>query len=185
MGNREDLLAGAKRCLVAKGYARTSVRDIATEAGVSMAAIGYHYGSRETLLTMAVVELMEEWGADFGRRLAEDPGPAEPIERFEHYWGKVVESFQEQRLVWAATIDAYAQTQYVPELRKELADGIQDGRMAHARILGDVDPADAQAVGSFFQALFSGVLMQWLLDPERAPSAADLARALRVIVDSM
>ncbi|MET1071471.1 MAG: TetR family transcriptional regulator, partial [Umezawaea sp.] len=34
MGNREDLLVGAKRCLLDKGYARTTARDIATEAGV-------------------------------------------------------------------------------------------------------------------------------------------------------
>jgi hypothetical protein len=39
----------------------------------------------------------------------------------------------------------------------------------------------ARAVGSLHQALFSGVLVQWLIDPARAPSAADLATALRAI----
>ncbi|MGH4006514.1 MAG: TetR family transcriptional regulator, partial [Pseudonocardiaceae bacterium] len=44
MGNREDLLAGAKRCLYEKGYGRTTARDIAAAAGgVSLAAIGYHF----------------------------------------------------------------------------------------------------------------------------------------------
>ncbi len=33
-----------------KGYARTTARDIATAAGVSLAAIGYHFGSKEELL---------------------------------------------------------------------------------------------------------------------------------------
>ncbi|MFI6324129.1 TetR/AcrR family transcriptional regulator [Nonomuraea sp. NPDC050556] len=185
MGNREDLLAGAKRCLLTRGYARTSVRDIATEAGVSMAAIGYHYGSREALLTKAVVELMDEWGDGFGRRLAADPGPSDPYGRFEHYWTTVIESFREQRVVWAATMDAAVQAEHVPELRKEIADGLQDGRMGLAHLLAGASEEDAQAVGSFYQALFSGVMMQWVVDPSRAPSAADLARALRVIVDSM
>src|SRR3979411_3406647 len=46
MGNREDLLTGALLCLKEKGWARTTVRDIAAAAGVNHAAIGYHFGSR-------------------------------------------------------------------------------------------------------------------------------------------
>ena len=33
MGNREALLEGAKRCLLEKGYSRTTARDIADEIG--------------------------------------------------------------------------------------------------------------------------------------------------------
>ncbi|GAA5003457.1 hypothetical protein GCM10025734_40840 [Kitasatospora paranensis] len=62
MGNREDLLAGAKRCLYEKGYGRTTARDIASAAGVSLAAIGYHYGSKEALLTQATIQALGEWG---------------------------------------------------------------------------------------------------------------------------
>jgi hypothetical protein len=36
-------------------------------------------------------------------------------------------------------------------------------------------------VGSLYQALMSGVVVQWLADPERAPSGDDLANALRII----
>jgi len=55
MGNREDLLAGALECLKTKGWARTTVRDIAAAAGVNHAAIGYHFGSREALLIEASI----------------------------------------------------------------------------------------------------------------------------------
>jgi hypothetical protein len=40
-------------------------------------------------------------------------------------------------------------------------------------------------VGSFYQALMSGVMVQWLIDPERAPSGRDLAEALRMILGSV
>ena len=43
------------------------------------------------------------------------------------------------------------------------------------------DQGVAQAVGSLHQALFSGVLTQWLIDPDRAPSATDLAATLQAI----
>ena len=45
-----------------------------------------------------------------------------------------------------------------------------------------VDEKRALAVGSFYQALLTGVLSQWLIDPEHAPSGQDLALALREIV---
>jgi hypothetical protein len=65
-----------------------------------------------------------------------------------------------------------------------VADGIDDARALWAQALYDVDPADqqrARAVGSLHQALVSGVLVQWLIDPDRAPSPADLAAAMAAI----
>ncbi|MGH8881492.1 MAG: TetR/AcrR family transcriptional regulator, partial [Stackebrandtia sp.] len=50
MGNRQQLLDAAKQCLFDKGYERTTVRDISDLAGVSKAAIGYHFGSKEALM---------------------------------------------------------------------------------------------------------------------------------------
>jgi hypothetical protein len=42
-----------------------------------------------------------------------------------------------------------------------------------------VSDAQARTVGSLVMALISGVLGQWLVDPEHAPSGRDLAEALR------
>ena len=52
----------------------------------------------------------------------------------------------------------------------------------------DVDAADeqlARTVGSFYEALLTGVWVQWQIDPERAPSGHDLAEALRLILSSV
>jgi hypothetical protein len=38
-----------------------------------------------------------------------------------------------------------------------------------------------RAVGSFYLALLNGLMVQWLLDPERAPTGHDVAEALRGI----
>ena len=50
MGHREDLLEGAKRCLLEKGYGRTTARDLVQASGTNLASIGYHYGSKDALL---------------------------------------------------------------------------------------------------------------------------------------
>lgn len=99
MGNREDLLAGARRCLVEKGWARTTIRDITAAAGgVSMAAIGYHFGSREALLNAALIEAIDEWGTETGRTLSgyAEPG-AGPAEQYEAMWERIIESFTAHR----------------------------------------------------------------------------------------
>ncbi|MGH3898001.1 MAG: TetR family transcriptional regulator [Pseudonocardiaceae bacterium] len=64
------------------GYGRTTARDIAAAAGVSLAAIGYHFGSKETLLNAALMQATMEWGEELERALATETDPeATPMER--------------------------------------------------------------------------------------------------------
>ncbi len=42
-----------------------------------------------------------------------------------------------------------------------------------------------RAVGSFHLALLNGLMVQWLLDPDRAPSGRDVAEALGTILESV
>jgi AcrR family transcriptional regulator len=187
MGNREDLLAAAKRCLYEKGYARTTARDIAAASGVSLAAIGYHFGSKEALLNAARIQALGEWWEELGRTLAADADPqASPMERFEAIWTKVVESFATHRPLWVATFELLAQLDHAPEVRAAVAEAQEQARMGLAGLFHHLDPAldeqKAWAVGSFYLALLPGVMAQWLIDPEHAPSGHDLAQALQTIV---
>lgn len=190
MGHREDLLAGAVACLREKGYARTTARDIVAASGTNLGSIGYHYGSVEALLNAAVLAAIEEWGAQLAQSTVAGIDAAAPFpQRFERYWEAVIGSFEEFRQVWAATFDLYAVSGRVPEVRAAIAAGLQDGRLAWAQLLHGIDsedePARAQAVGSVHQALLSGILVQWLTDPGRAPSAHDLLTGLRTIANDM
>lgn len=189
MGNREDLLAGARRCLYEKGYARTTARDIAAAAGTSLAAIGYHFKSTEALLNMALLQTCEEWGEEMKRVLAAEVLPeASPLERFEAIWKRVFESFDSHRRMVSASFEVYASIGHVPEVREQLATGLEAGRAQLAHLFQGLDAtADrkAWAVGSFYQALLNGLLLQWLVDPEHAPSSKDLTDALRTIAASV
>ena len=68
------------RCLYEKGYARTTARDIASAAGVSLAAIGYRYGTKDDLLNAALYRALDEWSEDLRTALAARPD-ATPAER--------------------------------------------------------------------------------------------------------
>ncbi len=43
------LLAAAEKLFAERGFAATSVRDITSEAGTSVAAVNYHFGSKDSL----------------------------------------------------------------------------------------------------------------------------------------
>jgi len=45
----QNLLAAARKLFAERGFRSTSVRDIANEAGSNVAAVNYHFGSKENL----------------------------------------------------------------------------------------------------------------------------------------
>ncbi|MCW2880847.1 MAG: TetR/AcrR family transcriptional regulator [Sphaerisporangium sp.] len=186
MGHREDLLAGAKRCLYEKGYARTTTRDIVAASGANLASIGYHYGSKEALLIAAVIQATREWGDELERVLASEHDPdAAPMQRFETTWTRVVELFGAHRQLWAAQFGILAQIEHEPRLRQLIAESTQEARLGLAALFQGLDPIDdeqkAMEVGSYYYALLIGVLAQHLIDPGSAPSGRDLANALHTI----
>ncbi len=187
MGHREDLLTGAKRCLYERGYAHTTARDIVAASGTNLASIGYHFGSMEALLNAAMIQAIEEWGDELGQALSAEIDPAAtPLERFTAIWQRVIDSFTTHQQLWVATFEATAQAQRSPEIRAFLSAALQQGREGLVALFQNQDSAvDAQlakTVGSFYQALLTGVWVQWLIDPQHAPSGQDLAEGLRLIL---
>ena len=184
MGNREDLLAGALECLKTKGWTRTTVRDIAAAAGVNLAAIGYHFGSREALLIEAFIQAMDAWGAqtEAAVRAAIAAG-AGPREQYEAFWRQVIESYAANRWLWLATIEAAVQAEHSPKVRELMAASLRQGRSGLAAgLLGvaedTLDGPAERALGSVQLALMSGFLVQWLIDPDNAPSERDIAEGV-------
>lgn len=181
------MLVGAKKCLYEKGYARTTTRDIVAASGANLASIGYHFGSKEALLSEAVMEAFEEWGEEL-RDLLADTADAEPD--LDAVWERVSGFFVTHRPLLLASIEAFAQANRVPGLREQLAEAYERARVALVEPLrhalagegGEVDEKTERAVGSFHLAVISGLGLQWLLDPDNAPSGAELAQALRVFV---
>ncbi|MFC8124735.1 TetR/AcrR family transcriptional regulator [Streptomyces sp. NPDC057302] len=185
MGHREQLMTGAKRCLQERGYARTTSRDIAAAANnAPVGTINYHYGSKEALLNAALLETLMEWGTAIVDRPseAEGGGAPEPLERM---WARIIGSEATDRPMLVASTEAFAQAERAPEIREQIAAAYERARPEMAAHLHGIDAADdpdtARAVGSVHMALVAGLTQQWLIDPDHAPSAHDVAVGLRVI----
>ena len=188
MGNREALIEGAKTCLKEKGYNRTTARDIATAAGVSLAAIGYHFGSKDDLMNEAMRQALDEWGAEVGTAMAAGLGAdAGARERFVETWRLAVEmlSTPSTRALWVTQFEVLSLGAHKPELLRELSNLQGEAREGVATLFGAVGPEtpqpEVQLVGSFLQALLLGVVVLWLFDPAKAPTGEDLAKALELV----
>ncbi|WP_306206646.1 TetR/AcrR family transcriptional regulator [Actinoplanes sp. RD1] len=185
MGHRENLLEGAKRCLAEKGYANTTARDIVAVSGANLASIGYHYGSTQALMTAAMLSSIEEWGDAIGAALAGGPDDDSP-DPLVRYWRRVLGTLETQRALWVASVEAWVQAEHQPELRAQLAAGLQQGRSGLAAMLtgtpeDGLDEETVRGLGSVAMALMSGVMVQWLTDPAHAPSAEQIAAGVRAL----
>jgi len=185
VGNRDALLLAAKQCLLDKGYNRTTARDIASAAGVSLAAIGYHFSSKDALLTEALLLAFGEWDLELQHVLAATVPPnVTPAERFEATWAKLIATFETYRPLWVANFEIFAQMVAQPVTREFVASRLHIARTGLAAMFlnqeeSAISDYTSRTIGTFHHVLLSGLVLQWLIDPASALSAKDLTEALQ------
>ncbi|MFB7333464.1 TetR/AcrR family transcriptional regulator [Streptomyces adustus] len=186
MGHREDLLEGAKRCLLAKGFARTTARDIVKESGTNLASIGYHYGSKDALLAQAYLALVEEMSFE-GDGDAGISAPPGSLERFREVWSNIAESMRQPGSMWRLGMEVI--TIDLPEVRDHLARAQREGGRGLVSLLmgvpeEEVSDETADTLGRFYMTLMSGLIAQWTFDPKTAPDGDVLTEGLRQIIEA-
>ncbi|HEX2192031.1 MAG TPA: TetR/AcrR family transcriptional regulator [Acidimicrobiales bacterium] len=73
---KDRLVEGTVGCLRRRGLAATTSRDIAAEAGVNLAAITYHFGSKDELVAEALLDAIRRWLEPVLAALRGDADPA-------------------------------------------------------------------------------------------------------------
>lgn len=190
MSNRDDLLAGAKKCLLEKGYSRTTARDIAQASGVSLAAIGYHFGSKDALMNEAMFQAIGEWG-DHLEEVFAAAGPELSVqERFARVFDDVSATFDENQALWMASFELIMQVDHIPGGREMFAHAMQMARSGLTSMFLGIDEAEvdadmAMSQGAVYYSLMAGTLIQRFADPANSPTGGDLAKGLRAIADSL
>lgn len=159
----DGLVESALRCFHQYGYAGTSVRQIASGADVTVAALYHHFGSKQEILVSIMTSAME--AALHEVRTAYESAPPVPVEQLRaivtamvHYHTRSQrEAFvgnselrsleKGNRRAIVALRDAHEEL-----MRKTVADGVADGSF-------DVEPMEASrailamciAVASWYQ----------------------------------
>lgn len=74
---RAQLIQATIETIALRGYARTTLTDVANQAGLSHGLVNFHFQSKEKLLTETLLWLAEEYRANWTNALAAAPaGPA-------------------------------------------------------------------------------------------------------------
>ena len=165
--NRPNLIEGTLRCLERLPPERVTARAIAGESGANLASIAYHFGSKDALVTAAVVEGLDRWLAEIEGGLG-DLAAQDPATRLRRA-AAVIEATRRRHSGLARNfLGALAKAQHDPLVRGTLAAGFQRSRSSVAALLGLGDDAAGEDAAGLVLALFDGLLFQALLDPALA-----------------
>lgn len=174
--NRDALIEGTLRCLERLPAERVTARAIAEESGANLASIGYHFGSKDDLVTSAIIEGLDRWLAEIEHGLRELRSSA-PAARFRRAASIIERTRQRHTGLARNFFTALAKAPHDARVREQLAAGFHRTRPRITALfdLGD-DQAGHDAAGLVL-AQFYGLLLQTLLDPTLAIDGNRLARA--------
>ena len=178
--NRAALLDAAKRLVVERGYAGTSVRDLVAASGTNLAAVGYHYGSKEALLNQAIAELCLEW-TDRAVQVARTESDAGPLARMLASLRAMLDEFPENQSLFVAFLEGLLQARRSPELLGQVAGHYAEQRRRVGEIISagqsdrEIPARMVEVAASLMIAVADGLLLQLLLDPGAAPNDDELS----------
>ncbi|NGN66073.1 TetR/AcrR family transcriptional regulator [Streptomyces sp. A7024] len=177
MGHREDLLEGAKACLLEKGWARTTARDIVAASGANLASIGYHYGGKDELMRAAFLALIDDWGVRVAAEVRGDTDRAK-------VWDAMIKGVDANRGFWLAQLEVLGQLEHNSKLKDFFVEVMPQGWEGMVTLFegvpeDQVDKARAGTDGWLYSALFVGIWTQHLISPDATPSGAQIEASLR------
>jgi AcrR family transcriptional regulator len=172
------LLDATRFCIAAKGLAGTTSRDITAQAGVNLAAITYHFGSKEELVSQALLEGLRTWLAPTIEVLGSD---ADPAARTSLAIRTLTTTFTEQR----HNAPGYMQALVEAPRIQPLHDGVirlwaELRTLLAAQILemqrnGELeDWVDPDAMAGVLIAIANGLVLQVTIDPD-GPGMQEMA----------
>ncbi|MFG1797408.1 TetR/AcrR family transcriptional regulator [Nocardia sp. NPDC049149] len=187
MGNREDLLAAARTCIYQRGFAGTTARHIASTAGVSLAAIGYHFGSKDQLVTEALTQAIGDGIGNDLEALMRRVGAGRSLpDAFAETWSAIGEIFARHKEGMIASAENMIRLRRVRADREYLTGMNEQAVGDIAVVLGEVHPElsveQVRAVAQLYFVLLNGLSLHWLSDPAgELPTGSDLATALTAL----
>ena len=186
MGNREDLLAGARQVIVERGVAKATAREIAAAAGVSLAAIGYHFGSKEQLITAALSDTLgTAIGDAMEDRIREGSGRT-PLAGFAAVWNAMPAAFAANRDAMLASMENLVRVARSPEAEQHFREMLDGGFGDLADALRDAHPelTDEQvhAVAELHFVFAQGLGLLYTIAPDAPlPDGDRLATAIAAL----
>lgn len=182
---RQQIVDEAYRAFATRGYHGSSLREIAAAAGIGQSTLQHHFGSKEELL-LAVLSRRDELGGEpceGASRRSEGTPFAEHIlaqaERNERIPGLI--ALYSVLSAEAVTDDHPGRDYFLQRYAALRAEYTAEFTALHdaGRLRSGIEPALAAAS---VVALWEGIQLQWLYEPERIHAVGALRSYLELIV---
>jgi len=185
MGNREDLLAGARQVILERGVAKATARDIAAAAGVSLAAIGYHFGSKDELVSAALTESLGTGIGDAMEAVVDETAALPLLEGFATLFDRMPEIFAANREALFASLENSVRVSRDTGASRALADATEQAHLGIVEVLRNARPDlaadDLDAIAKLEFVLVQSLGLLWIISPDSLPGGDELARAVAAI----
>ena len=184
----QQIIDAAIRVLARQGYARTSLLDIAKEAGMSKGALHYHYPTKEALIHTVLERACNVVQTRTNQAWSPSDNPFEALRKsLEALWAARAERSDEALVV----ADLLALSLYDETLRPKLAEFYQLGAEQirlyleeNLMSLGLESRIPLEMLPRVVMGLLDGLVMQAFVDPE-ALSPEDVVDAVQTIAISI
>jgi len=164
------LMEATRICVARNGLAATTSRDITRQAGANLAAITYHFGSKDRLVGEALLEGFRSWLAPTVAVLAEDGDPAT---RTVAAIQSLLATLEEHRGDAAAYLQALAHAPAADPLRQGIVELWSDLRGMLAADMRAVQDSgelgawlDPEVMSAVLVAVANGFVVQAIVDPD-------------------
>jgi AcrR family transcriptional regulator len=163
--SKHRILKAAMRLFAARGYAGTSIRTIASSAGISVGLLYNYFPTKAALLDALFEESMRDVQASFAS--AESAGtPSERIERLVRSSFAILDA---NRDFWRLSYGVRMQPAVVTGLGKRLRAWMTTIQSTLARYLEEAGSRQPELDAALLFALIDGVSQHYVLDPRAYP----------------
>jgi TetR/AcrR family transcriptional regulator, transcriptional repressor of bet genes len=158
-----QVLRAARACIVALGYERVTMRDIAETAGVSTGTVVHYFRDKESVLEAALLGKIQDTGIAFRAALA---GAQTARERLERLVEASLPASDEVRDEWRLWVTFWGEATRNARLRAVSERQHQRWTRFLAGILregvagGEFAPVDPEAIATQIAALVDGLAVQ-------------------------
>lgn len=166
---RQQILDAAMACFARKGFHQTTMEDIGNEAGVSPGAAYRYFDSKEAIVEASITSGVERWGSFLAEMQS----------------GNFLQGLDTLTLAWFSRLEQpgidtyykarlkieteYAQDSALVERYHQMYEvglDLFEEAVRHGQELGQLNPdLDSRALARILDALFNGLVLQWLVDP--------------------
>lgn len=155
---RRQIVDTAIRTIAARGFRKSSLAEIAREAGISKGVISYHFAGKSELVEAILARLLRE-PAEFIKERVEAHGRF--ADKLRAYIRANFEHMKANRNHYVVLVDLWDRRPgaYEPS-RHYLARLIEGGSES-----GELRQVPAKTMASVIQAAIDGMMLQWVFDP--------------------